>query len=270
MASYLTLEMRLRRMNKRLDELQQWVVRESVGLDRWTLQGAPIAAGQRWQDEGLPLPFAHPKVEVPGHWPLEEARLQLWLGGEGLVRLVGDRTASFGLNPPHMDFRLTERAFAIEAECVARLEQGVPNRDAALGRTELVWLETDLADFILMQRQVVEMVRTLGGHEVEGWPVPEWFPRRPHPDHNDPHAVCVPLMDLAEAAFHLLDWPTETRAYLHRIMASIESRSIWSLPQVAGAPEPLPEAARTSVIAARDHLRRGLRALQDRFPQEGA
>ena len=52
MPSYLNLEMRLRRMTKRLDELQQWTAREVVVLNRWTLQGQPIAAGHRWQDSG--------------------------------------------------------------------------------------------------------------------------------------------------------------------------------------------------------------------------
>ncbi len=270
MPSYLNLEMRLRRMAKRLDELQQWVARETVALDGWTLAGVPLAKGTRWQDEGAPLAFAHGTISVPDHWPLNEVRLHLWLGGEGLVRLIGQTTNSFGLNPPHMDFRVTEPSFRIEAECVARLEQGVPNRDAALGRTELVWVEQDLSDFIMMLRQVVEMVRTLGGHEVEGWPVPEWFPRRPHPDHSDPHAVCAPMIDLAEAAFHLLDWPTETAAYLRRVSTTDETLSIWKLPEFQAAAEPLSEKARASVVAARDHLRAGLQTLQTRFPPQGA
>ncbi|MBI1171175.1 alpha-mannosidase [bacterium] len=262
--------MRLRRMKKRLDEIQQWVARETLVLQDWTLQGRPIASGTRWQDSGEPLRFAHGPVTVPAHWPLDDVRLHLWLGGEGLVRLIGARTEAFGLNPPHMDFPVSERRFRIEAECVARLEQGVPNRDAALGRTELIWVETDLADLVLLLEQVVEMVRALGGHEVEGWPVPDWFPRRPRPDHSEPHAVCAPLMDVAEAAFHLLDWPTETAAYLRRISTTAETLSIWRLPPLEGAAEPLPERARASVRAARDHLRDGLRHLQTRFPQDGS
>ena len=268
MPSQLPLEMRLRRMARRLEELERWVPREVVALDGWTLQGEPVAKGHRWQDQGEPLAFAHPAVEVPDHWPLNEVRLHLWLGGEGLVRLVGAQTQSFGLNPPHRDFLPRERRFAIEADCVARLPQGVPNRQAAIGRTELVWHEVDLADFIRMQRQVIEMVRALGGHEVEPWPVPPYFPSRKHPSHSDPHAVCRPVMDLAEAAFHLLDWPTETTAYLARIAGAAEAQTIWALPEVA-TPEPLPDRARASVLAARDHLQAGLRALQGRFPQEG-
>ena len=270
MPSNLPLEMRLRRMAKRLEELEQWGARAVMPLERWTLQGQPVAMGQRWQDSGTPLAFAHPGIEVPAHWPLAEVRLHLELGGEGLVRLIGDRTDSFGLNPPHMDFPPRERRFRIEADCVARLPQGVPNHDAAVGLTELVWREADLDDFIRQQRQVVEMVRALGGHEVEPWPVPNYFPNRKHPAHSDPHPACKPVLDLAEAAFHLLDWPTETTAYLRRIKATPETRSIWVLPTLSGALEPLSATARASVTAACDHLRAGLKALQVRFPQEGS
>ena len=269
MPSNLPLEMRLRRMARRLDELERWVAREVVPLTHWTLDGVAVAQGQRWQDQGQPLAFRHPVVQVPDHWSLAATRLHLWLGGEGLVRLVGEQTHSFGLNPPHMDFLPRERSFAIEADCVARLPQGVPNYQAAIGRTELVWLETDLDDFIRMLRQVCEMVRALGGHEVEPWPVPAYFPNRKHPQHGEPHAVCKPVLDLAEAAFHRLDWPTETQAYVKRIMATAETQSIWTLPKMEGGLDALPDRARASVIAARDHLRGGLQALQQRYPQEG-
>ncbi len=270
MQSNLPLEMRLRRMAKRLEELECWLVRESEPLDNWTLSGLPVAKGHRWQDHGTPLPFAHPLVTVPAHWPLSETRLHLWLGGEGLVRLVGDQTHSFGLNPPHKDLLPRERRFRIEADCVARLPQGVPNYDAAVGRTELVWVEVDLDDFIRLLRQVAEMVRALGGHEVEPWPVPNYFPNRKHPAHNDPHPACKPIMDLAEAAFHLLDWPTETQAYLRRILPSRETQSIWVAPPLTGSLEPLSDKTRASIVTARDSLRNGLKALQTRFPQEGA
>ena len=269
MPSNLPLEMRLRRLSKRLSELDRWVARETVPLSDWTMQGAPVAKGHAWQDMGTPLAFAHKQVAVPAHWPLKETRVNLWLGGEGLVSLIGDRVDSFGLNPWHMNFCPRERAFRIEAHCVARLPQGVPSPGAALGTTDLVWLETDLDDLIRLFRQVCEMVRFLGGHDVEPWPVPGYFPNRKHPQHSEPHGVCKPVMELAEAAFHLLDWPTATAAYTHRIRASDETQSIWLLPRMEGALEPLPDSARASVVAARDHLRAGLRALQTRFPQEG-
>ena len=268
MPSNLPLEMRLRRMAKRLEELDRWVPRETVTLSDWTLEGAPVAAGHAWQDTGTPLAFGHPRVEIPAHWVLEETRVHLWLGGEGLVRLIGDRTDSFGLNPWHMRLLPRERSFRIEADCVARLPQGVPNPKAALGMTELVWIEKDLDDLIRLFRQVCEMLRFLGGHEVEPWPVPTYFPNRKTPQHGAPHAACKPVMDLVEAAFHLLQWPTETAAYLGRIRGTEETQSIWLLP-ATGPLVPLPDTSRQSVIAARDFLRAGLKSLQTRFPQEG-
>ncbi|MBC7477341.1 MAG: alpha-mannosidase [Pseudorhodobacter sp.] len=268
MPSNLPLEMRLRRMAKRLEELDRWVPRETVALADWTLDGAPVVTGHAWQDTGTPLAFAHPQVQVPAHWVLEETRVHLWLGGEGLVRLIGDRTDSFGLNPWHMMLLPRQREFRIEADCVARLPQGVPNPKAALGLTELVWVEKDLDDLIRLFRQVCEMLRALGGHEVEPWPVPTYFPNRKTPHHGAPHAACKPVMDLAEAAFHMLDWPTETTAYLGRIRGTDETQSIWLLP-ATGPLVPLPDKARQSVIAARDFLRAGLKSLQTRFPQEG-
>lgn len=269
MPSNLPLEMRLRRMSKRLEELERWTPRETLPLQNWTLHEVPVAAGFAWTDTGAPLPFRHPDVTIPDHWPLDQVRLHLWLGGEGLVRLIGNRTDSFGLNPPHQDFLPRERRFRVEADCVARLPQGVPNRQSAIGRTELVWLETDLVDFIRMLAQVVEMVRALGGVEVEPWPVPEYFPNRKHPPHSAPHPACKPVMDLAETAFHLLDWPTETTAYIRRIAGTAQSQSIWQLPPMDGPLSPLPETARASVQAACDHLKRGLKALQTQFPQTG-
>ncbi len=265
----LPLEMRIRRMNKRLVELDQWVARESLPLSTWTLDGVSLPMGAAWQEDGTPRRFAHPEVSLPDHWPLAACRLQLWLGGEGLLRLIGDTVESHGLNPPHQSFPLPGRRFRVEADCVARLEQGVPAK-AALTRAEVVWIEEDLAGYILMLRQVVELTRVLGGHEVEGWGVPNWFPRRPHPDHSAPHAVCDPIMSLAEASFHLLDWPTETQAYLRRIRNTAETQEIWTLPDLSGPQAPLPETTRQSIVTARDHLRDGLRALQNRFPPEGS
>lgn len=269
MPSNLPLEMRLRRMSKRIEELVRWTARETLPLDRWTLHDTPVAAGFAWADTGEPLPFRHPDIAIPDHWPLSDTRLHLWLGGEGLVRLIGNRTDSFGLNPPHQDFLPRERTFRVEADCVARLPQGVPNRQAAIGRTELVWQETDLVDFIRMLSQVVEMVRALGGVEVEPWPVPEYFPNRKHPHHSAPHPACKPVMDLAEAAFHMLDWPTETTAYIRRIAGTAQSQSIWKLPPTDGPMDPLTDTARASVQAARDHLKQGLKGLQTQFPQTG-
>ena len=50
-------------------------------------------------------------MTVPADWPLEDARLDLDLGGEGLVRLAyaGGDGEAFGLDPNHQRFPLKGR-----------------------------------------------------------------------------------------------------------------------------------------------------------------
>ena len=91
-------------------------------------------------------------VEVPADWPLEEARLDVDLGGEGLLRIAyaDGGGEAFGLDPNHQRFPLKARRFAVSAECVARLPFGVPNRDARLARARLIRLDPDLAELTLL------------------------------------------------------------------------------------------------------------------------
>ena len=81
MPSILSLEQRLRRIAKRLEELQLWLPRESLPLTQWTLDGTAIPPGTPWQDTGPTRAFHHPQITVPQHWPLQDTRLHLWLGG---------------------------------------------------------------------------------------------------------------------------------------------------------------------------------------------
>ena len=83
----LTSEQRIARLQKRLIELQQWIVVDTVPLDRWTFNGAAWAIGEPWPTREGVVKLQHPEVEVPSKWPLERTRLDLDLGGEGLVRV---------------------------------------------------------------------------------------------------------------------------------------------------------------------------------------
>ena len=146
---------------------------------------------------------------MPAGWPLDDARLELDLGGEGLVRLcyASGASDSFGLDPNHRSFRLKEPRFSVTAECVARLPFGVPNRNARLGLAHLVWLETQLDEFALLLRQAVEMAQVLEGHEV-----------------------IDPLLSAAEESLRKLHWPTETQAYVARMTPGRQLQRIWQLP----------------------------------------
>ena len=127
----LTDRQRIDRLRKRLTELELWTVRADGSARRLDLQrqaASPTARRGRPATASWRSPIC--EVEVPADWPLEEARLDLDLGGEGLLRIAyADGGAeAFGLDPNHQRFPLTGRRFAVSAECVARLPFGVPNR----------------------------------------------------------------------------------------------------------------------------------------------
>jgi alpha-mannosidase len=246
----LTLAQRITRLEKRIEELALWTVRRAIPLDRWSFNGAPISLGEPWPTrEGVAV-LGHDEVSVPADWPLDDVRLDLDLGGEGLVRLCYESGASdaFGLDPNHRSFRLKEPRFAVTAECVARLPFGVPNRNARLGRARLVWLESELDDFALLLRQAIELAQVLERHEV-----------------------IDPLLSAAEESLRELRWPTATQDYVARMTPGRQLQRIWQLPTgIAEDPAGLDEAARASVSSALASLTSRLQTLRERYPQTGA
>lgn len=269
--TYLSLDQRVRRLMKRMAELDHWEKRAVVSLDEWKFNGAPIAVGSAWPDRRGVAQFTHPEVDVPTDWPLETTRLQLDLGGEALATIAsGGQTRSYGLDPYHNSFPLYGQRVAVNVEAVARSPFGVPNRDARLARAELVLIEPGLIGLMMALRQVVELAQTLGGHAVDGPGQPPWLAYRAHPDHSAPHEVVEAVLDIAEEAFQALDWPTATRAYVSRMAPGREAQTIWELPRdLLPDPPGLDDDQRASVSRAAEILRRGLAALKGRYPKVG-
>ena len=168
MTMTLTDEQRIDRLRKRLTELELWTVRSTVPLDDWTFNGKPLSLGSPWPTRDGVAVIAHGEVSVPADWPLDQARLDIDLGGEGLVTIAyaGGDSEGFGLDPNHQRFPLKAGRFSVTADCVARLPFGVPNRDARLKRAQIAWIEMELAEFVLLLRQVAEAAAVLRQHEV--------------------------------------------------------------------------------------------------------
>jgi alpha-mannosidase len=245
----LTHAQRITRLEKRTEELSLWTVRRAVPLDRWSFNGAPISRGEPWPTREGVAALSHGEVSLPADWLLDDARLELDLGGEGLVRLSYASGASdaFGFDPSHRSFRLRETRFSVTADCVARLPFGVPNRDARLSQARLVWLESQLDEFGLLLRQAIEMAQVLEGHEV-----------------------IDPLLAAAEESLRKLRWPTATQAYVARMTPGRQLQRIWQLPAgITEDPPGLDEAERTSVSTALACLTSRLQALRERYPQTG-
>jgi alpha-mannosidase len=243
----MTTEQRLARLKVRLEELKYWRAREGLTVTGWTLDGQPIAIGGAWPDRKGVHKFAA-TAEVPEHWPLEETRLVLDPGGEGLVTLSYPNrdSVSFGVDPNHREFPVRHRQIAIAAEATAREPFGVPVRAPHLNRAVLQWIDVPLHRFQLLLRQVYEASVALGDHEVV------------------PH-----LLTAAETAHRALDWPSDTQNYIARMAPAPLLQQIWELPELVEKPAALDQGQRASVTAAHEALVGALKDLQKRFPQQG-
>ena len=109
----LTVSQRLDRVRVRLEELFFWREREAVDIGGWTFEGEPIAVGQPWPHREGVVHF-DARATVPTHWPLSETRLQLDLGGEGLVSVdyPDGTTVRFGNDVNHHEFPVRAHSFA--------------------------------------------------------------------------------------------------------------------------------------------------------------
>jgi alpha-mannosidase len=243
----LSLQQRLDRLKVRTEELRYWRAREARPVAGWRLDGTAIAVGEAWPERRGVHRFAA-TAEVPEHWPLEEARLLLDLGGESLVTLsYPNRDAvSFGLDPYHRELPLKHRQIAIGAESTARDPFGVPVRTPRLNRATLHWLDLPVDRLLLLLRQVAEACASLAGHEVV------------------PH-----LLDAAERAQRSLDWPSDTASYNARMAPSPGQQRIWELPEMRAAPAGLDQGQRATVLAAHQDLTAALKALRQRYPPQG-
>jgi len=165
----LTRDQRINRLKKRLVELHLWTVRSALPLDRWTFNRSPHASGAPWPTREGVAAFSHPEVSVPADWPLERTRLDLDLGGEGLVRLdYGDgKHEAFGLDPNHQRFPPQARRFTVEAEMVARHPFGIPNRTPHLKTARVILFDPELQEFALLVQQLIDTAEVLGAQSAQ-------------------------------------------------------------------------------------------------------
>ncbi|MBZ9936246.1 alpha-mannosidase [Mesorhizobium sp. BR1-1-16] len=243
----LTLQQRLDRINVRVEELEFWRERETVPVEGWQFDGAPIALGGFWpRNDGVRKLAA--QAVVPDHWPLDETLLMLNVGGESLIALTPEsgEAERFGLDPFHEEFPVPGKRFAIDIDAVARKPFGEPVREPRLNRAHLAWIDKPVHELRLLLQQVAEAVQYLGDHDVV------------------PH-----LIKAAEETFAALDWPSATADYVSRTAPQRGQQRIWQLPPLKPNPDALRQDQRASVAAALETLRGKLRALKATYPQQG-
>jgi len=250
MTSPLTTEQRLERLRVRVSELPFWRDRARVELSSWRFNGAPWSHGDPWPKlEGVSV-IEHPVATVPEDWPLGETRLDLDLGGEGMLAIsyTDGRKDGFGLDPYHQRYPLRDRSFSVAAEAVARLPLGVPNRAAHLKHAAMVWAEAAVEDLATRLALIAETAEALGEHEV------------------------VPLLlSAAEEALASLDWPTSTDVYLARSATTREMLSLWRAPDDLEAhPTGLTDAQRRIAVEVKGEFDARLDGIRRDYPQTGA
>jgi alpha-mannosidase len=269
---------RLARHVRRLEELHLWRNAREAPVQRWTFSAGDgeqeISVGDFWPRVETPVHLSA-TATIPEDWDGEAVELELWLGGEGFVRLSNG--TSGGLNPFHRAYGVTPGArggerVGIEAEVVARGLFGSEIVEPRLGHAALVVPDGDVRALERDVRVVVEACAELGDHDV-----------------------VAHLLDVLDAAiadlFHV--WPSETETVLTRYLRGFEnpfgnglsglpdafakrarqvdrdSRRLWHTPDSPGGILPLPDAAREAVRGARKLLAARLTELRTEFPPAG-
>jgi len=249
MSQLLSPALRLARVRRRVGEIAAWRVRERTPIAGWSFDAALIGLGEAWPDrEGVKL-FRARRFEVPAGWTLAEARLGLDVGGESLLRIAYDsgRCLTLGLDVNHTEFALDEPGGAIAIEAVAKGPFGAAIEGPRLRRAELVWIEPQLEVLVRTLTLMADFAAEIDGHEL----VDE-------------------LLELAEAAMARLAWPTRTLDVVGRVSRYARGYGGRDPADPSIRAEPLSAEARASVAEAAAWLAGELRALQQRFPPQGA
>ncbi|HUO11800.1 MAG TPA: glycoside hydrolase family 38 C-terminal domain-containing protein, partial [Caulobacteraceae bacterium] len=236
------------RARRRRDEIAAWRVRDTRPVGGWTFDGALIAVRAPWPDRNGVHQLKSGGFEVPAGWPLAEARLTLDAGGESLLTIAyaSGRRLPLGLDVNHTELPLDERAGTLEIESVARGPFWTPVTHPRLARAEIAWIETGLDDLVRTISLAIDLAAEVETHELF-WP----------------------LLDLAENAMARLAWPTATAAVVARQSryAAGYERAMEGNPF---APVPLPDEARASIAPTLAWMQGELRAMQTKFPPQGA
>jgi alpha-mannosidase len=249
---------RLDRHKKRIEELalwrnareshvQAWLFRAENGVER------ELNLGDFWPEPALPAHFST-QARVPDEWSGSPVELELWLGGEGFVRL--STGLSGGLNPYHKSFPVTPaaeggEAIGVEAEVVPRGPFGTNVAEPRLRRAALVVPETGVRGLEGDLALISGVCEQLGDHEAV------------------PH-----LLDVVDDAFSGLfsHWPSGSEVALTRYLQAFAESADggpWSLPPAPHEVEPLPDEARRAVAEARGMISSRLEQLKERYPPVG-
>jgi len=269
---------RLERHARRIEELRLWRNAHERPVEEWGFaagSGGPrrISLGDFWPEIETPV-WLTAEAVVPEEWSGLRVELELWLGGEGFVRLSNGTTG--GLNPFHRSYAVAERAeggerIGVEAEVVSKGMFGSHVAEPRLTRAALVVPEGGVRALERDLSMVAEACDRLDDHDAV------------------PH-----LLDALDEVLVALApyWPSESETTVSRYLRGYENpignglyslpsfaaskaldvnrlgRELWSMPEIS-PPGPLPEAARLAVEKARGLVASRLAEIKREYPPVG-
>ncbi len=275
-------ERRIDRAGRRVNELRAWRNAREFPITDWTLTASdwhahPLTIGDRWPVIEIPVKLQG-TVAIPDAWAGLPVNLELWLGGEGLIKLSNG--TSFGLNPYHHLFPVTDAATAgttltINAEVSPKGLFGANVADPRIERAHLVVPHPQVQALAMDLGLALGTCAVLENHEI----VPQ-------------------LLDLVENTLSVLSptWPTATETTVNRHLlgyvnplgtgvntiagqgneesADVEPfyadmGGLWSTPDPTGGIEPLSEDALASVDEALAYFSGKLDRLLSLYPPIG-
>lgn len=269
---------RLDRIARWLVEIRAWRNARVAPVPEWTFTAADgtthdITIGSPWPSIDTPVTMTA-TATIPKSWGGHNVELELWLGGEGFVKLTPGHQE--GLNPFHHDFKITSSAeggeqIAIEAEVVPKGMFGTHVHGPALERAHLTIPHKEVRDLETDLKMLVQAAQQLVDHEVFSH-----------------------LLDLVDAAYRELapHWPSSTDVARVRYISGDEDGGahynlgqgdysrpafegtlpifgIWHVPPRAGSFEPLPAEAIAATVTAREVIAAGLDRLKPMYPPVG-
>ena len=269
---------RLERHARRIEELRLWRNARERPVAEWGFaagDGEPrrLELGDYWPEIETPV-WLTAQAEVPDGWAGLPVELELWLGGEGFVRLSNGTTG--GLNPFHRSFLVAREAeggerIGIEAEVVSKGMFGSHVAEPRLTRAALVVPEGEVRALERDLSMVAEACDRLDDHDAV------------------PHLLDALDESLASLAPY---WPSDSATVVSRYLGGYENpignglyslpsfaaskaldvnrlgRELWSMPEVS-PPEPLPDEARAAVGKARRILASRLEGIKEEYPPVG-
>ncbi len=266
---------------RRLEEIRAWRNARECPVPEWQFippEGPPAVLGIKafWPVVATPVRF-EATARIPNDWAGQPVELELWLGGEGLIRLSTGLQS--GLDPHHHSFRIADAArggeeIRIEAEVVPKGMFGTHIRDPRIERAHLVIperearaLERDLAMIVAACEQLQAF-----DHEV----VP--FLLDTLDEALAEVAKGLPTATDVSVTRHILGYENPIGSGVFSVSPSYGAeawdvtpphQAIWHTPPPPRPLEPLPAAAVEAIRAARVLIAQRLEALKRDYPPVG-